>query len=78
MSYSRYSVETHIVPPVLSTNDFESIQSTLVWRMEAWPNGQLDPSLDNVNYTCQSTSNEVGQGVKSTTQFGVECKYIIF
>ncbi|KAI5742249.1 hypothetical protein M8J77_005061 [Diaphorina citri] len=68
----RYAVEVTNNPPDLRTNDFESIESTLILKMDAWPNGQLDPTLDNVNYTCQSTSNEVGQGVKSTTQFGVE------
>uniref|UniRef100_A0A8D8XSH0 Hemicentin-2 n=1 Tax=Cacopsylla melanoneura TaxID=428564 RepID=A0A8D8XSH0_9HEMI len=68
----RYSVQVNIVPPNLSTNDFESVKSELLWNMNAWPNGQLDPNLDNVNYTCQSSSNEVGQGVKSSTVFGVE------
>lgn len=75
LDFSRYAVEVTNNPPDLRTNDFESIESTLILKMDAWPNGQLDPTLDNVNYTCQSTSNEVGQGVKSTTQFGVECKW---
>jgi len=43
--------------------------------MSAWPGGQLDRIHDSANYTCQSTHNEVGNGVKSSTAFRVECKY---
>lgn len=63
-----------MVPSDPSTNDFNSIQSTLLWNMNAWPGGQLDRLYDNANYTCQSTGNTVGGGVRSTTFFGVECK----
>lgn len=60
------------------SNDFESTHSVLIWNMTAWPGGQLDPIYDNVNYTCQSTGNSVGVGVKSTTFFGIECKCLEF
>ncbi|CAB3363001.1 Hypothetical predicted protein [Cloeon dipterum] len=72
MANSRYTVKTNILPPDPRTNDFESVVSTLVWDMKQWPNGELDRIYDNANYTCESSSNEVGPGVKSTTFFGVE------
>ncbi|KAJ9592942.1 hypothetical protein L9F63_015402 [Diploptera punctata] len=61
-----------MIPPDARTNDFESIRSTLHWNMSAWPGGQLDRIQDTANYTCQSTGNEVGEGVKSSTKFMVE------
>ncbi|XP_039278812.1 uncharacterized protein LOC111055569 [Nilaparvata lugens] len=69
---TRYSVQTSILRPDTRTNDFESVHSTLMWNMSAWPGNQLDRIHDNSNYTCQSTGNAVGPGVKSTTIFGVE------
>ncbi|RZF42221.1 hypothetical protein LSTR_LSTR004370 [Laodelphax striatellus] len=71
-SNTRYSVQTSILRPDTRTNDFESVYSTLIWNMSAWPGNQLDRIHDNSNYTCQSTGNSVGVGVKSTTIFGVE------
>lgn len=71
--YSKYYVENIVIPPDTRTNDFQSVQSTLIWNMTSWPGGQLDRIADNANYTCISTGNEVGSGVKSTTFFGVEC-----
>lgn len=67
-----------VSPPNTPTNDFESIRSTLIWNMSAWPGGQLDRIHDSANYTCQSTDNGVGPGVKSSTAFRVECKYSQF
>ena len=65
--------------PDQSKNDFESIQSTLVWNMTAWPDGHLHPFRDNENFTCESSGNGIGPGVKSETVFRVECtfEYII-
>ena len=74
--YYRMTSET--VPPNYSTNDFESAVSTLFWNLESWPQGRLDRSEDNSNYTCQSTANDVGKGVRSTTYFRVECKLAFF
>lgn len=73
-SDSLYTVTNKRLPPNANSNDFASIQSTLHWNMSAWPGGQLDIFHDNANYTCLSTSNSVGPGVRSTTLFGVECK----
>lgn len=70
----KYYVTTVLYPADQSTNDFESIQSNLTWNLDAWPNGELDRFRDNDNYTCESTSNGVGDGVKSTTHFQVECE----
>lgn len=66
------------MPPDPAKSDFESVVSTLIWNMTAWPGGQLDRSVDNANYTCQSTANSVGAGVSSTTYFRVECKFLSF
>lgn len=74
-SSSLYSVSNTVIPPDTRTSDFESIRSMLMWNMSAWPGGQLDRIHDSANYTCQSTHNEVGPGVRSSTAFRVECKY---
>lgn len=75
-SHARYYVMDTVIPPDTRTNDFESVQSTLFWNMTTWPGGVLDRNSDTANYTCYSTGNAVGQGVKSQTVFGVECKFI--
>ncbi|XP_076648932.1 neuromusculin isoform X4 [Halictus rubicundus] len=54
------------------TNDFESIQSTLIWNLTAWPSGQLDRAEDNVEFTCRTNGNGIGPGVNSSTHFHVE------
>lgn len=71
---AMYSVRNVVVDPDYNRGDFDSIRSTLIWNMAAWPGGQLDRVHDNANYTCQSSGNPVGNGVKSTTIFGVECE----
>ncbi|XP_067209555.1 hemicentin-2 isoform X7 [Linepithema humile] len=69
---NRYYVSNVYHPPNLRTNDFESVQSTLVWNLTAWPNGQLDRADDSVKFTCKSSSNGIGPGVESSTHFHVE------
>ncbi|XP_076222589.1 neuromusculin isoform X1 [Nomia melanderi] len=69
---NRYYVSNVYHQPDPRTNDFESIQSTLVWNLTAWPSGQLDRLEDNVKFTCQSSSNNIGPGVNSSTHFHVE------
>ncbi|XP_036147089.1 hemicentin-1 isoform X7 [Monomorium pharaonis] len=69
---NRYYVSNVYHPPDPRTNDFESIQSTLVWNLTVWPNGQLDRAEDNVKFTCKSSSNGIGPGVESSTHFHVE------
>lgn len=72
----RYYVKNVQHLPNLGADDFESIQSVLVWNLTAWPSGQLDRIADNnVNFTCLSTSNGIGPGVSSSTNFGVLCKH---
>ncbi|XP_024084206.1 hemicentin-1 isoform X2 [Cimex lectularius] len=71
-SRSRYYVISKVEPPDTRTNDFQSVKSTLIWNMTAWPGGVLDRMTDNANYSCESTGNAVGSGVKSTMFFGVE------
>lgn len=72
---NRYYVSNVYHPPDPRTNDFESIQSTLVWNLTAWPNGQLDRAEDNVKFTCKSSGNAIGAGVESSTHFHVECTF---
>ncbi|XP_070160276.1 titin isoform X5 [Polyergus mexicanus] len=69
---NRYYVLNVYHPPDPRTNDFESIQSTLVWNLTVWPDGQLDRDEDNVKFTCKSSSNGIGPGVESSTHFHVE------
>ncbi|KAK9303054.1 hypothetical protein QLX08_005158 [Tetragonisca angustula] len=69
---NRYYLSNVFHPPDPRTNDFESIQSTLAWNLTAWPSGQLNRVEDNVRFTCESSSNSIGPGVKSSTQFNVE------
>ncbi|KOC69623.1 Hemicentin-1 [Habropoda laboriosa] len=69
---NRYYLSNVYHPPDSRTNDFESIQSTLVWNLTAWPSGQLDRVEDNVKFSCESSSNGIGPGVKSSTHFHVE------
>ncbi|XP_029166567.1 hemicentin-1 isoform X2 [Nylanderia fulva] len=69
---NRYYVLNVYHPPDPRTNDFESIQSTLVWNLTVWPDGQLDRDEDNVKFTCKSSNNGIGPGVESSTHFHVE------
>lgn len=69
---TQYYVSNVYHPPNPRTNDFESIQSTLIWNMTSRPDGQLDRFKDNGNFTCESSSNVIGPGVKSETRFHVE------
>ncbi|XP_018304625.1 hemicentin-1 isoform X2 [Mycetomoellerius zeteki] len=69
---NRYYVSNVYHPPDPRTNDFESMQSTLIWNLTVWPNGQLDRAEDNVKFTCKSSSNGIGAGVESSTHFHVE------
>uniref|UniRef100_A0A6P7GJ83 MAM domain-containing glycosylphosphatidylinositol anchor protein 1-like n=1 Tax=Diabrotica virgifera virgifera TaxID=50390 RepID=A0A6P7GJ83_DIAVI len=67
-----YTVETHFLPPNQQMNDFESINSTLIWNMTAWPGGMLNKTAPNTNYTCQATSNKIGVGITSTAEIAVD------
>ncbi|XP_078046874.1 neuromusculin [Augochlora pura] len=69
---NRYYVSNVYHPPDPRKNDFESIQSTLIWNLTAWPGGQLDRAEDNVEFTCQSSGNGIGDAVNSSTHFHVE------
>jgi hypothetical protein len=44
------------------------------FNMSAWPQQRLDHFEDTANYSCVSSNNSVGLGVRSVTWFGVECK----
>ncbi|XP_031788316.1 hemicentin-1 isoform X2 [Nasonia vitripennis] len=68
----QYQLQNVQVAPKLSTDDFESVNSSLLWNLTAWPGGQLDRVADNdVTFTCMSTSNGIGPGVASTVKIEV-------
>lgn len=48
------------------------------FNISAWPDHRLDSLKDSANYTCSSSNNSVGMGVRSATSFGVECKIKTF
>ncbi|XP_035904033.1 hemicentin-1 isoform X2 [Anopheles stephensi] len=71
-SDERYYITNTYLPSEPATGDFESAYSVLHFNMSAWPNGILDRIKDSSNYSCVSTNNSAGPGVRSTTYFGVE------
>ncbi|XP_059622571.1 hemicentin-2-like isoform X2 [Phlebotomus argentipes] len=68
----QYYVRDSYLPPDPSTGDFESTLSILHFNMSAWPDEKLDIFRDSANYSCASSNNSVGGGVRSATYFGVE------
>lgn len=42
-----------------------------------WNTQKLDVLKDSANYTCSSSNNSVGLGVRSATYFAVECKSLL-
>uniref|UniRef100_A0ABD2W362 Ig-like domain-containing protein n=1 Tax=Trichogramma kaykai TaxID=54128 RepID=A0ABD2W362_9HYME len=68
----QFYLQNNRSPPNLRTDDFESINSSLVWNLTAWPLGQLDRVADNdVTFTCMSNSNGIGPGVVSTVKIEI-------
>ncbi|KAG5680757.1 hypothetical protein PVAND_010244 [Polypedilum vanderplanki] len=68
----KYFIKEIFLPADRSTGDFESVQSELHFNISSWPNQRLDVLKDSANYTCSSSNNSVGLGVRSVTSFGVE------
>ncbi|XP_055619524.1 hemicentin-1 isoform X2 [Toxorhynchites rutilus septentrionalis] len=68
----RYYITNTYMPAEPATGDFESAYSVLHFNMSAWPDGILDRIRDSSNYSCVSSNNSAGPGVRSTTYFGVE------
>uniref|UniRef100_A0A2P2I4X8 Neural cell adhesion molecule 1-like n=1 Tax=Hirondellea gigas TaxID=1518452 RepID=A0A2P2I4X8_9CRUS len=69
---THYKVISSVKNPDPSSGDLESVMSVLEWRMDKWPNRELDREKDNSNYTCVSSSNSAGTGVSSNAYFRVE------
>ncbi|CAH0547572.1 unnamed protein product, partial [Brassicogethes aeneus] len=67
-----YYLSTVLYPPDLQKNDFESIESTLVWNMTGWPGNKLNKTSYNSHYTCKSHGNQYGNGVNSTIEIAVD------
>lgn len=70
----RYFVKEENFKASPATGDFESLLSVLHFNMSAWPNNKFDVLGDNANYSCVSTANSVGPGVRSSTYFSIQCK----
>ncbi|XP_052564933.1 hemicentin-1 isoform X2 [Culex pipiens pallens] len=71
-SDERYYITSQYLAAEPATGDFESAYSVLHFNMSAWPDGILDRIRDSSNYSCVSSNNSAGPGVRSTTYFGVE------
>ncbi|XP_065086926.1 hemicentin-1 isoform X2 [Ochlerotatus camptorhynchus] len=71
-SDERYYITSSYLPAEPATGDFESAYSVLHFNMSTWPDGILDRIRDSSNYSCVSSNNTAGPGVRSTTYFGVE------
>ncbi|XP_073840505.1 neuromusculin isoform X8 [Musca autumnalis] len=69
---TRYFVKDKYMDASPATGDFESMLSVLHFNMSNWPNNKFDIEGDNANYTCISTGNAVGPGIKSGTYFSIE------
>ncbi|KAH8258880.1 hypothetical protein KR038_011496 [Drosophila bunnanda] len=69
---SRYFVKEKYTEASPTTGDFESILSVLHFNMSSWPLNKFDIDADNANYSCTSTPNAVGAGIKSATYFSIE------
>ncbi|XP_037824694.1 uncharacterized protein LOC119612879 isoform X5 [Lucilia sericata] len=69
---TRYFVKDKYMDASPATGDFESMLSVLHFNMSNWPNNKFDIEGDNANYTCVSTGNTVGPGIKSATYFSIE------
>ncbi|XP_020816454.1 muscle M-line assembly protein unc-89 isoform X3 [Drosophila serrata] len=69
---SRYFVKEKYREASPTTGDFESILSVLHFNMSSWPRNKFDIDADNANYSCTSTPNTVGAGIKSATYFSIE------
>lgn len=74
----RYVITDSFLPADKAIGDFESVLSTLHFNMSAWPLQQLDIHEDNANYSCVSSPNSEGPGVRSSTDFHVECMCFLF
>ncbi|CAO1401818.1 unnamed protein product [Diamesa tonsa] len=68
----RYAIKEVLLPADTSTGDFESVLSELHFNMTNWEIQKLDVLKDSANYTCSSSNNSVGLGVRSATYFAVE------
>lgn len=74
---NRYYVEETYLPADIAVGDFESVISVLHFNMSAWPDKKLDIYKDNANFSCVSSGNSEGPGVRSATVFHVECKLLL-
>lgn len=72
-SDEKYSISESYLPADYEAGDFESVISELRFNMNVWPGGKLDIFKDNANYSCVSTPNTEGSGVRSESEFFVEC-----
>ncbi|KAK4872366.1 hypothetical protein RN001_014395, partial [Aquatica leii] len=67
-----YDIKTTIRDANGKTGDFESIESTLIWNVDAWPTHPFAKTAPTVHYMCMSSSNGVGNGVNASVPVEVE------
>ncbi|KAF5279443.1 hypothetical protein FQA39_LY05553 [Lamprigera yunnana] len=67
-----YDIKTTIRDANGKTGDFESIESTLIWNVNAWPTHPFAKTAPTVHYMCMSSSNGVGNGVNASVPVEVE------
>ncbi|XP_063910375.1 titin-like [Zophobas morio] len=65
-----YYLKNDTLPANYGTNDFESVESTLVWNLKNWPNQRLIKNDSQSQYSCKSDTS-FGD-VESATYFAVE------
>lgn len=71
----NYTIAESFLPADKAIGDFESVLSTLHFNMSAWPDQQLHIHQDDANYSCVSSANSEGPGVRGLTDFHVECMF---
>lgn len=74
----HYTIAESFLPADKAIGDFESVLSTLHFNMSSWPDQQLDIHQDDANYSCVSSANSEGPGVRGLTDFHVECMFVVY
>lgn len=71
----RYEIDNRNVPADAAKNDFESVVSTLRINLSNLEGGHVEPKRDDAIYTCESSGNSFGPGVRNNIDFQVHCEY---
>ena len=69
-----YYIKNEQVPADDPSDEFESVESTLVWNLKNWPNQRLIKKDGQSKYTCKSGDGFLD--VESTAYVAIECEWI--